>query len=203
LAFVGSTAAHAQGRINFGNLSVPSQKILDGRLASANFGLPIFGPAGTYQYGLYIGPAGSTAAQLTLVGTVLSLASTTTAAPAGMFSGGNPYLLPSLPGVTLDGSVPIAFMVKCWYAVDGSSFEAAYASNDPVLVLGWSTMGYVTPTISPTSAANIFGTGPGQIQGFNFGGSLAPPPLSNVPEPSSVVLTGISTAALLLLSRRK
>jgi hypothetical protein len=185
--FAASLSSFAQGRVNFGNTT--TTEITNGITNTR-----LWGPAGTYEFGLYMGAQGSAEGQLTLVATTLNPASWTSATfgGSGLFNGGT-ILLPSIAGVDTSGGATLAFMVKGWLAADGSSYESALLNG------GWmngkSGMGFVIPTVSPNpSIPGLFGTGPGQVQSFVM-------PI--IPEPSTFALGGLGMGALLLFRRRK
>jgi PEP-CTERM motif len=147
-------------------------------------GTPVTGPSGTYEYGLYVGAAGDTSiSQMTLVATYLN----SSAAPAkGTVAGGQVTLPNGYPNGTA-----ISDIVAGWTAADGSSYAAAIASGDPLLLSGLSNIGSVTPASPP---AVVWGHGAGNITGIT---------LTAAPEPATIALGGLGAAALLLFRRKK
>jgi hypothetical protein len=189
-----SLNSFAQGRVNFGN-TVTTE------ITNFLTGQRLVGPAGTYQFGLYMGPQGSTEAQLTLVATTLNPSTWTSATfgGSGLFIGGTVLLPTTIGGVDTSSGATFAFMVKSWNASLGSSYEAAFANLVIIPVanpaLGQSLLGFVIPTISPNPAIpGLFGTGPGQVPSFQ---------VNFIPEPSTIALCGLGAAVALLSRRRK
>jgi hypothetical protein len=189
--FAASLSSFAQGRVNFGN-TVTTE------ITNQFTGERLWGPAGTYEFGLYMGAAGSTESQLTLIATTLNPSTWTSAtfAGSGLFSGGTVLLPTTIGGVDTSSGATFAFMVKGWSANLGSSYEAALlsANIDATSWVGKSALGFVVPTVSPNpSIPGLFGTSPGQIQGL----------LPFIPEPSTFALGGLGAVALLLFRRRE
>lgn len=173
-----AVGAYAQGQVVFANTSTT--------LISTNNNAGAVGAisgAGNYRVGLYVGPAGSAAEALTLAGSALN------SPLAGRFSGGNPFAIPGAPAGTA-----IAFQVRAWSVAGGATFAEADQSNNPNVYRGVSALGTVTPTAAPNPAAALFGTGPGQIGGFE---------ITPVPEPSSIALGLLGLGAVALFRRRK
>jgi len=153
----------------------------------------MFGSAGTYDLGLYMGSAGTTSLfQMQLVDLVASPnAPASTSFNAGLFSGGV-VTSPGNVANTLDfqAGTQYAFYVAFWAASGGSNVFTAEASGAPT---GISSLGYITPVSAPTAVPNVFGTNPGQVGGF----------VLEIPEPSTLALGSLGAAALLLFRRRK
>ncbi|MDB6110196.1 MAG: hypothetical protein JWR69_1946, partial [Pedosphaera sp.] len=161
VAFLASSLnSEAQGRVNFSNT-------LNNRITNSLTDQPISG-TNAFCIGLYVGPNGSTAAQLTLVGLTTNAPSGVPTDPfAGLFNGGNPFKLP----IPYDDSAPVAFQIRAWTLADGASYEAALLSGDPNLLIGQSALGWVIPTLPPSlpsSLPNLFGVGPGQVSAFSL-----------------------------------
>ena len=104
----------------------------------------------------------------------------------GTFAPGNPFALPTLPGI-FDGSAPIEVI---FYGSGGN-----YA--------GFSSEGILTPSAAGSGnvAPAIFGSGAGQIKTFNL------TPVQTVVNPvpdqtSTVALSGLSAVALVFFGRR-
>ena len=179
---LGALRSSGQGNVAFANQTTTAITNMGGQKLVA--------PAGTYMFGLYVGPAGSQASALTLVGTGVNGNWPANSGLDGFFSIGNPFTLASNPPGTA-----IAFQVRGWPADLGTSYEAAlvnFHGGNPAF--GESILGSVTPTAPPTPAAPLFG---------NTGGGLVPAFALGVPEPSSVVLGGLGLAAWSLIRRRK
>jgi len=180
-----AVTTYGQGRVNFSNGSTTA--ITTNNLAGTTGQIS---GAGNFYFGLYMGPSGSTEGSLQLV--ILA----TNTALAGRLSGGNPA---PLPGGYGDGSIatPLVYQIRGWSSFAGLSYEAAQSYNGSagVAYTGKSALGSVTPTTSPTAAAVLFGTGAGNVGGFE----LAPP----VPEPSSIALGLLGLGAVALIRRRK
>jgi hypothetical protein len=159
----------------------------------------MFGSAGTFDFGLYMGSAGSTSlSQMQLVELALSPnAATSTAFNAGVFSTTTGYV--TSPGnvantLNFQADIQYAFLIAGWSAADGSTYQQAAVSVDPYVWLGISDLGFVTPVVLPTPPPHVFGTSPGQVLGFTLTGS---------PEPATIALGSLGAAALLLFRRRK
>jgi len=166
-------ATHGQGTVDFRNS--PSTPITTNNLQGAT---GLISGAGNYRFGLYVGPFGSSAGSLTLVGLG------TNGATAGQFNGGS-GVIAGFPSDT-----QVSFQVRGWSSFAGSSFEQAltYATgaNMPLAYLGQSTLGFFT---TPSSGSVII---------FVGGFELAP-----IPEPSAFVLSllGLSLLGGLRLRR--
>ena len=192
LVAVVATNTYGQAQVNFSNVG---NAITYGANTGTNQGLALYGSAGTYEYGLYIGAFGSTSiSQMQLVDTVLSLNSTAGGGFAGVINSGTI----NSPGntantINFNSSTEYSFIVAAWTAASGSTYAAAYAT--PGSYVGLSAIGNFTPGPGGTSpAAQAFGSQAGQITTF----SIAP-----VPEPTTLALGGLGAAALLLFRRRK
>jgi len=185
IALIGATvSSFGQGTItwnNTGSTATSGTPAIFGNGPSAG-GL-VTGPTGTYEYGLYVGPAGSTLiSQMTLVSTYLNSSS---ALAKGVISGGPVTLPAGFPNGTA-----IADIVAGWTAADGGDYLTAYNHN-PGDFQGLSAVGFVTPN-SPNG--QVFGHGAGQITGIT---------LTSAPEPATIALGGLGAAALLLFRRKK
>jgi len=186
---LGALSSFAQGNIAFQN------QVATALTNSA--GAKLVAPAGTYEFGLYVGAAGSQASALTLVATGLNAVWNTGIINDGLISFGNPLTLATNAAGTL-----IAFQVRGWTANLGSSYEAALANtaqqaiDGAAALAGTSILGSVTPTAPPNGAGQLFG---------NTGGGLAPAfgLLPIVPEPSTFALGALGVGALALIRRRK
>ena len=153
-------------------------------------GAKLVAPAGTYMFGLYLGPLGSPPGALTLVATGLNPNWPPGSIVDGWFDAGNPFTLPN----GYPAGTTIAFQVRLWEAALGNSYEAAISSPG-VNIFGESILGYVTPTVPPNPAAPLFG---------NTGGGLVPAfAVGVVPEPSTFVLGSVGLAVLVFCSRRR
>lgn len=188
LALIGATvSSFGQGTItwnNTGSTATSGTPALFGAGGAQVAGTLVTGPAGTYEYGLYVGPAGSTLiSQMTLVSTYLNSSS---ALAKGVISGGPVTLPAGFPNGTA-----IADIVAGWTAADGGDYltASAHASD----YSGLSAVGFVTPN-SPNG--QVFGHGAGQITGITLS-------VVNTPEPATIALGGLGAAALLLFRRKK
>jgi len=159
----------------------------------------MFGSAGTFDFGLYMGSAGSTVlSQMQLVDIAVSPnAATPTTFNAGAFSADSTFV--TSPGnvantLNFQANTQYAFLIAGWTAADGFTYQQAVASDDPSVYLGVSSLGFITPVVLPNPPPNVFGTGPGQVLGFTLTGS---------PEPVGMVIGSMGAAALLLFRRRK
>jgi hypothetical protein len=148
-----------------------------------NAGSLVTGPAGTYEYGLYVGAVGATSiTQMTLVSTFLN---NSNSLAKGLIIGG----VVTLPSAYPNGTA-ISDMVAGWTAADGNNYlSATYANPDDYS--GLSSVGSMTLIYLPLS---VFGHGPGQITGLI---------LEDMPEPGAVLLGGLGAAAMLLFRRKK
>jgi len=193
LVAVATTRTFGQAQVTFNN---SGNQITYGAGNGTNQGLALYGSAGTYEYGLYMGTFGSTSiSQMQLVDTVLSIATT---GPTATFSGFINSGTINTPGNTantlaFNSSTEYAFIVAAWTAASGSTYAAALAAAGSET--GLSALGFFTPGSGGSSpAAQAFGSSAGQVTAF----SIAP-----VPEPTTLALGGLGAAALLLFRRRK
>ena len=178
---LGTVSSFAQGNVAFANQTTTA-------ITNAA-GAKLVAAAGTYEFGLYVGPAGSQASALTLVATGLNGNWPASSGLDGFFNAGNPLTLASFPAGTA-----IAFQVRGWEATLGNSYEAALPNAGSHL-FGESALGSVTPTAPPNPAAPLFG---------NTGGGLVPAfGMAVVPEPSTFALGALGVGALALIRRRK
>jgi len=206
-----AVSSYAQGEFQFQNNTGASPVVYGATTAGLGFtpGARVFGATGgTWEYGVYLGAAGSTSfSQLTLFDTSLSLASANSgSALAGLISGGAVGVTGSsagtpvtgvgnVPGgITLQAGTTYVIEVAAWTHADGASLAAALNSGDPAAMVGSSGLGSVTATTTPTPIAQLFGTGAGQLGGFS---------VNTVPEPTTIALGGLGAAALLFFRRRK
>jgi hypothetical protein len=182
----GVSSSFAQGQVTFNNAAATAITLTN---VSAATGSKMFGSAGTYDIGLYMGSAGTTLiADMTLVDLALSPnAPTSTAFNAGAFAGGN------ITAAGFAAGTQYADIVAGWSASSGSTYAQALASGAGYI--GVSGLGFITPEVSPATLPVVFGSGAGQIGGFAL---LAPSP-----EPATLALGGLGAAALLLFRRRK
>lgn len=178
LAFL-SVSTWGQGTINFAN-NAPSGSISTNVYFASG---PMAG-AGNYSFGLYVSEFPSSSPTMLLgVGQ--------NGAFPGLFDGGD-IAAPFPVGTVL------SFQVRGWSSYAGATYEQAYNNTitavTPFALLGQSTVGFLT--VPASGSVNIFGTGPGQVSGFQ----LTPV----IPEPSSTVLVLTGTALFLapLLRRR-
>jgi len=191
----GGTSAFGQAQVVFANngstlLSISNQ--------TTHVSSLMFGPAGTFDIGLYMGASGATdISQMQLVDLATSPnAPTSSFFTAGSFSGGTV----ATPGnvantINFQAGTQYAFIVAAWSAADGSTYAAALASGDANGYTGLSALGFVTPLAPPSGAPNTFGTAAGQVGGFTL--------VTPVPEPTTLALGGLGAAALLMFRRRK
>lgn len=197
------TASYGQGQINFAN-NTSQTPVTFGNVAGTSYaadaGQRAFGPASTFEYALYLGPAGSTdLSQMTLVDTVLSPnAPSATGFTAGVDGG---VTLSSANGGNVSGftaGTTYADEVVGWTHADGTTLAAALASGDPNALVGYSAIGSVTANAAPTPAGLVFGTaGGGELStGIQLNAVTTP-------EPGTIALGGLGAAALLLFRRRK
>ena len=168
------TGAFAQGTVTFNNN--PNTLISVGTIQ----GLP-FWFANSYYFGLLTSLTGAPGS-FTFSGVY-----GTNNAAAGRFTGGTATLATIAPGTTF------SFEVACWSAFDGATFNPSWLTSPPIAFglsgIGTATAGGGTP---PAPPGIIFGA-TGLTSGFAIG----------VPEPSSMALAGLGSAALLMFRRRK
>jgi len=179
-AALAGTSATAQGVVDFHNTS--TTQITTNSLTGATG--PTSG-AGNYLFGLYVGPFGSPLNSLSLVG-----AAPNVSAPGLFGTSGNFISTGFAPGTQ------VSFQVRGWSAFAGNSFEQAYAyatgANSPIAYLGVSAPGSFT--LPGSGAVILFGTGPGQVGGFE---------LTPIPEPSAAVLGLLGVLTLSIGLRRR
>lgn len=197
-------ASYGQGEINFANNTSQTPITFGntvGTSYAADSGQRTFGPASTFEFALYLGPVGATSyQQMTLVDTVYSPnAPTSSGFTAGV--DGGVTMTSTTPGT--GGNVggftagqTYSDIVLGWTAKDGASFDAAVASGDVNTLTGMSAIGQVTANTPPNGAGQVFGTSGGGEIGTGF-------TLNAVPEPTTIALSGLGAAALLLFRRRK
>jgi hypothetical protein len=200
LGLIAVTAtSYGQGEIVFAN-NTSATPVTFG--SGPNAGSRVFGPGGTYEYGLYIGNAGDTSfSQLTLIDTVNSANSTQPPATgsgfAGLISGGTIVGTGNVAGngfAALVGGTTYVVEVAAWTKADGANYAAAIAA-DPSDFAGLSGLGSVTAESGQNTPPQLFGTGAGQLGGFEMVGVT--------PEPTTLALGGLGAAALLMFRRRK
>ncbi|HZQ46465.1 MAG TPA: PEP-CTERM sorting domain-containing protein [Verrucomicrobiae bacterium] len=158
-------------------------------ITNAFTGEKIFGPAGTYDFGLYMGAYGDTSlSQMTLIKvTKTPFAASPTSFNAGLFSPTNVALPPDFLN-----STKYAFQIAGWRAAYGNDFFTA-ANADPEQLWGISDLGYVTTSQLPGGPYPVLmGQSPGQVGGFELG---------FIPEPGTIVLGGLGAVILLLFRR--
>jgi hypothetical protein len=189
-----TATSYGQGQIQFQNASDTSP-ITFGSAAGA-FGVPgqrVSGAGGTFTYGLYLGPAGSTLlSQLTLVDTTASPnATSTTTAAAGRIAGGT-VIGTGNANATFQITAGTTFAVEIlgWSSSSGNNFASAFATGQGLF--GSTGIGSITPTASPAGPAATMSGGP--LGGFQ---------MNPVPEPTTIALGGLGAAALLFFRRRK
>jgi hypothetical protein len=186
----GTSSTFAQGEVIFNNAAATAVFIQGP--STTNVSVKMYGSAGTYDLGLYLGSAGSTLlSQFTLVDTVPNAGGALQTGPgsalAGLFSGGTVSLSASFPA-----NVAYADIVALWSTAQGGTYAEALAGNG---YAGLSAVGSITPVLSPATVPNVFGSGAGQVGSFV---AIAPSP-----EPATIALGGLGAAALLLFRRRK
>ena len=138
-----------------------------------------------YRIGFYMAPLGTTdEAAFTLV---LPVATNLSGVLEGRFFGHPiPYefQIPENTGQT------IAFQIRAWSLFAGNTAEEARNYNGPLTAYyGQSSIGFVTPTASPTAPPSpLFGTFPGRVGGFEL--------IPIIPEPSTWALVVLGAGAL-------
>ena len=159
------TGAKAQGVVDFHNTS--TTQITTNSLTGA------IGPtsgAGNYLFGLYVGPFGSPLNSLSVVGLAAN------SSLPGLFGMSGNFIAAGFPAGT-----QLSFQVRGWSSFAGNSFEQANTytawANFPIAYLGVSAPGSFT--VPSSGSIVLFGTGPGQVGGFQ---------LTPIPEPSTTLL---------------
>jgi hypothetical protein len=188
-ALVGTAAmSFGQGQISWNNTA--------GTLISVNGASmsPSTSPATTYNFGLFIAPDGTAAptgvndANWQFVGAYA--VNSTAAAGAGRLT--NPGTA-TIAGYGIGTTV--AFIIRGWQSTTGAGDWAAALPG--LTAVGTSALGNALLGGGAIPLPITFGTGAGQVGGFNI------TPTTIVPEPSSMVLAGLGAASLLLFRRRK
>jgi hypothetical protein len=177
---VGALTTSAQSTIDFRNTAGTAISTND---LAGHSGL--ISGAGNYLFGLYMGPFGSNPDALLLSGL------TANGSTAGLFgTAGNPVPI----GFPVGSQV--SFQVRGWSGFAGSSYESALAyatgGNLPLAYLGTSTPGSFT--VPASGSVIIFGSGPGQVRGFE---------LTPIPEPSAAMLGVLGLGLLGLCARAR
>jgi len=171
----------AQGSVRFVNFTTPDTRITTNNLAG---GVGFTDGLNQWKIGLYLAPNGTTdPSAFTLVAT----ATNRTGAFLGLFNGGDPLALPG----GYPAGTQIAFQIRGWNFAAASYEEAALS---PTGWVGQSPIGFVTPASSAGPFPALFGTGAGQVGGFQ---------ITPVPEPSSIALGLLGLGAIALFRRRK
>lgn len=137
--------------------------------------------ASQWAVGLYLAPAGTATpgdAAWQLVGVSTNRAGNF----RGLFTAYSPLKLPNGWAV----GTTYATMVRGWELTDGS-----YGASD---WQGTSVIGSITPAADAGPFPFVFGTGAGQIGGFD---------IIAVPEPSTIALGVLGLGAVALLRRRR
>jgi len=195
-----ATMAYGQGKVQFAN--TPTTLINVSSNLSGGASGPMTG-AGNYVVGLFVGAAGANYSSLNPVGTANN------SGIAGRFSGGGSYVLPA----PYDGSAPVAFQVRAWSVGLGANWSAVssklesydgtgnakanFAFAPGTYFLGSSSIGSVLPATGIGVPPALFGTGAGQVGGFNMNEVIP------VPEPGTLALIGLGLTGLLFIRRRK
>jgi hypothetical protein len=181
-------SAFAQGTIRFANTGSPTG--FDFRLwtnSPAGTASNLMSGAGRYRIGLYgSADANATSNSLTLIATTLNTP------VAGIFSGGDPYVLPN----GYAALTPFRFQLRAWSVAGGASYEEAIGNPDLLnTAIGFSDLGLVTLGGGAVQQAPLFGTNPGQL---SHGFAIKP-----VPEPSSIALGLLGLGAIAMFRRKK
>ena len=173
--------ARAQGVVDFHNTG--TTQITTNSLTGATG--PTSG-AGNYLFGLYVGPFGSSLDSLSLVGLTPNISL------PGLFGTSGNFVNVGFPAA----GTQVSFQVRGWSTFAGNSFEQAYAyaagANSPIAYLGVSAPGSFT--VPSSGSVILFGTGPGQVGGFQ---------LTPIPEPSTTVLGLLGVLTLSIGLRRR
>jgi hypothetical protein len=144
-----------------------------------------------YLIGLYTGGAGNNDPN----SYVLRITATNFSGTfSGLFNGGSPATLPGVaPGI------PIAFQIRAWTFTTGlpeDTFGAYFYLYGQSYYYGMSSIGYVTPGTEGSFGAQLFGTGSGQIGGFQLTHPL-------IPEPSDIALAVLGVSCFFLFRSRR
>jgi hypothetical protein len=175
----------AQGEVLFANA-------VSTRISNALTGQPIFG-TNAFLFGLYVGPAGATEAQLSLLALATNLPTGSSADTfAGIFAA-----RPISTWVPQQGSsLSVAkAQIRGWSLSAGDTYEVAYAAasrGDQGILLGKSALALIYPEVPPGAPFPLFLPG-GPFSGFTVG---------PIPEPSTAALTLLGAAALVWIGGR-
>lgn len=110
---------------------------------------------------------------------------------AGTFYGGTV----TLPGFQSTGT----FEVECWYNPSGNYASLAAAAAAPGSYLGITVSFTAAESLSPAPPPTIVVSGTTPVPAGAWNGDL----ILSIPEPSTIVLTGLGATILLLFRRRK
>jgi len=181
------STACGQGRVSFRNTASSNYYIWTNNVRGTAPGL--MSGTNAYRIGLYASTAvGAFESSLTLIGLT-----TNSAALPGRFLGPSPFALPA----QFVAGQAMTFQLRGWSLWAGTSWEEMEMNPDFHYVqAGWSALGTVIPTASPSPAAELFGTNPGQL---SSGFWMTPP----IPEPSVRSLAILGAVAWWMARRRR
>jgi len=183
-----TTGAFAQGLISFANNPQT--------LVSANIGgnvAALSGPVGSYYFGLLTSASGA-AGSFTFANVYGTNLVNSTGGRFSGNSGGSTTVTGWQPGATM------FYEVAAWESSLGTTFNPSWLTTAPNGLFGISgsasgVAGGGSQSLPPLA---LFGAA-GIANGFTLTGGGTPP----IPEPSSMALVGLGTAAMLIFRRRK
>jgi len=188
-----TTFSFAQGTLNWANQTTTLISLSGGVMPARTT------PETTFNFGLFIAPIGTQPPAMTGAGGIDGIAdanwqlvaaysqnSTSVAAGAGRLPAGTATIAGFNSGTSVN------FIIRAWQSSTGGADWAA--ARPGLTFLGTSALGTAILGGGAFPLPVAFGTGAGQIGGFN----VVP-----IPEPSSMALAGLGAASLLLFRRRK
>jgi len=191
-----SLGAYAQGTVSFNNFSGAAGLVYTN--ATANVGTNGGGLAvGSTHLELFYGPAGDTLAQLLALntGTVFTYTFASGATAGKFFDGTTVVTSGPLGAGSGDSTINIELAVAGWLGT-AANYTAATLDTQNNVYQGITLVAFG----NPTGGAGATPALPANLVGWLAGNPLI---ITPVPEPTTMVLSGLGAAALLLFRRRR